>query len=456
MQPGRLALAAALCLPALAAPLWAQQQDTAKRTRSIILTERAGIARSASPIEVTVRFERDALKDAAAIRLLRTAGGSQTAVPYQVLAVTPQAATDSFAPVPQVFVQIAFLADVPAGGSTTYTVALEGAAAAAGDRTLKITGAEPGLAIDTGPAVFELHKPSGQLLSFTPKMVNSDRLVFLQHKERGELPFHWNPDVWPTGRGWGHTSDWNAPTAFDPAKHKADTPPAGNDKTYPYFYRQWRGPLLYRQTRWGRMPLAPEVDVAVTYTFHAGSPVVGVQSLTEFRKDLALHTVRNAELVFSRHQFDTAVWLTKDGKLHTAPAYDYNDKDKSFKDIAKLPPDVPCLGMANERKGYGIALVVLGQTNLNKRTGHAADEQAHFYLRDYDEHGRGSPANFLYFARPLVYRAGYLPTTVGAGSLYAEQSAIVVFKLQADAAKKYQELVDWQRRLTNPLEMVVD
>ena len=96
--------------------------------------------------------------------------------------------------------------------------------------------------------------------------------------------------------------------------------------------------------------------------------------------------------------------------------------------------------------------MVLSQTSLNKRTGHAADEQAHFYLRDYDEHGRGSPANFLYFARPLVYRAGYLPTTVSAGSLYAEQSAIVVFKLHADPARKYQDLLDRQKALANPLE----
>jgi len=230
----------------------------------------------------------------------------------------------------------------------------------------------------------------------------------------------------------------------------------GEGKSHAYFLRQWRGPLVYRSTRWGRMPFVPQADVAVTYTFSAGSPVVGVQSLVEIRENLALHTIRDAELVFSRHQFDTAVWIDKDRKLHRAAAYDYNDKDRSLKDIAKLPPDVPCVGLANERKGYGIALVVLSRTAINKRTGHAADEQAHFYIRDYDEHGRGSPANFLYFVRPLVYRSGYLPTTVAAGSLYAEQSAIIVFKLQADPVRRYQELLDWQTAMTNPLEVVVD
>jgi len=435
--------------------LAAQQIDTVKRTQTITLHERAGVARTAALVEATVRFERDVLKDAAAVRLSRVAGGAVTAVPCQVLGVSSHAATDSFAPAPQTFVQLAFLADVPAKGTVSYKVSLEGAAAAS-DRVLKITGAEPGLAIETGPAVFELHKPSGQLLSFTPKAVSGNRLVFLQNKQAGELPFHWNPDIWTVGGQWGHTSDWNAAMTFDPARHKAEAALVGEGKSHAYFLRQWRGPLVYRSTRWGRMPFVPQADVAVTYTFSAGSPVVGVQSLVEIRENLALHTIRDAELVFSRHQFDTAVWIDKDRKLHRAAAYDYNDKDRSLKDIAKLPPDVPCVGLANERKGYGIALVVLSRTAINKRTGHAADEQAHFYIRDYDEHGRGSPANFLYFVRPLVYRSGYLPTTVAAGSLYAEQSAIIVFKLQADPVRRYQELLDWQTAMTNPLEVVVD
>jgi hypothetical protein len=456
MRSNRFAVWSCWCFAGLAAPLAAQQQDTAKRTRTITVTERAGVAWARTPVEVTVRFERDVLKDPNNVRLFHRDGKGLVPVARQVLEAIPQAATDSFAPTPQTFVRIAFPVSLRANRTETYVVNLDGPGPPAPGEELKIAGADTGAAIDTGTARFELHKSSGQLLSFTPGAVGGERQVFLQHKERGELPFHWNPDIWPTGRTWGHTSDWNAPTAFDPARHKAESPPPGSDKTHPYFYRQWKGPILHRLTRWGRMPFAPEADVSVTYTFHAGSSVVGVQSLIEFREGLALHTVRNAELVFSRHQFDTAVWLTKDGKLHTAPAYDYNDKDKSFKDIARLPPDVPCLGMVNERKGYGIALVVLSQTNLNKRTGHAADEQAHFYLRDYDEHGRGSPANFLYFARPLVYRAGYLPTTVAAGSVYAERSAMVVFLLKPDPARRYQELLDWQKALTSPLEITVD
>lgn len=452
MQPLLVvSVALSLCGTALA-----QKQDEAKRTRSIRLTERAGIARTQVPVEVTVRFERAMLADAKAVRLYRVEGETRTPVPRQILDVRSHAAVDSFAPTPQTFVRLAFPADVPANSTAAYEVALQGAAAPAAGRPLKVTGEGTGKSVDTGAALFELHGPSGQLKSFSPKTVSNDRLIFLQFKDRGELPIHWNPDVWPTGGQWGHTSDWNAGVAFTPERGGDDRPPAGAAERHPFLYREWNGPLLYRTTRWGRMPFAPQVDVSVTYTFYAGMPFVSVESLIEFREDLPVHTVRNAELVFSRHQFDTAFWTARDGALKTAPAYDYDEKDRSFQQIARLPADAPCLGFANQRKGYGAAWITLNMTNLNKRTGDAADEGAHFYIRDYDEHGKGSPANFLYFVRPLVYRDGYLPTTVSAGSLYAARSALVLFKLEADSTSRYAELIQWQKRLASPLEIAVD
>jgi hypothetical protein len=446
----------ATCLVLLASTVvTAQPIDKEKRSRTIKLTERAGLARSQSPVEVTVRFEAGTLKDPTDVRLFRVNGAAKTPVARQVLETASYAATDSFAPARQSFVRVAFLADVPANGTATYEVALEGAKPSL-HPTLKVSGDGVDKAIDTGPVLFDLHKPSGQLLSFSPKSVSGDRLVFLQHKERGALPFHWNPDVWLTGGGWGHTSDWNATVVFDPTRHKAESLPAHEGKSYPFFFRETQGPLVYRSTRWGNMPMVPGVSTSVTYTFFAGSPAVAVQSLVEFREGMSVHAVRNAELVFSRHQFDTAVWIDKAGRLQRVTCYDYNDKDRSFGEFAKLPADVPCLGLANERKGYGIAYVTLGLAHLGKHTGQAADEGAHFYIRDYDEHGKGSPANFLYFARPVVYRDGYFPTAVSAGSIYAENAAIVVFRLGANPAKRYDELARWQKTLANALEVLVD
>src|SRR5262245_4250290 len=348
-----------LCLALLTLSLPSQQPDKVKRTRSIKLTERAGLARTAAGVEVTVRFEKAAFKKADDVRLFRVVGDKKTPVPVQVLEVTTHDVTDSFAPAAQTFVRLFFLADVPASGSAAYEVALEGAKPAKPIEGLTLTGKGVGRTVDTGKSAFDLHGPSGQLLALMPREVSKDRLIFQQDQKRPELPVHWNPDIWKTGERWSHTSTWNESVAFDPGKHKSAEPPAGTDKKHPFYYRETTGGGLYRLTSWGRFPYLPKTEASVTYTFHAGSPVVLVESLVEFHENASVHAIRNAELVFSRHQLDTAVWITKDGKFHRADCYDYKEKDRSFKEIAKLPGDVPCLGFANERKGYGVALVNL-------------------------------------------------------------------------------------------------
>lgn len=443
-----------LHLAAVAVLTLNQARDTTGRTQTITMTERAGIARTQTPVEVTVRFPRGEVKDANAVRVFRVDAGSKTGVPCQILSVESSDAKDSFAPLSQTFVRLVFLADVGANKTSSYEVALGGAAATNG-KALRVSGTGVGRKLSTGPAVFELHPPSGQLLAMTLGNGTGNRLMFQQSRERGELPIHWNPDVWPVGRVWGHTSDWTSPVEFDPARHKTENPPPDSAKKYSFFYRESTGPILYRLVRWGRMPFAPEVDVSVTYTFHAGAPVVWVETLMEFRGDLTVHAVRDAELVFSRHQLDTAFWTGKDGKLRTAAAYDYADKDRTFKEIKRLPADVPVVGLANERKNFGTALVNLNATSLNKLTGQPVEEGAHFYIRDYDEHGRGKQENFLYFVRPLVYRVGYLPTTVRAGSVLAARHAVLLFPLKS-SGDRYEELVRWRKVLAEPLEVVVD
>ena len=161
---------------------------------------------------------------------------------------------------------------------------------------LLVESVRPYLKLLTGVIVFQLAQSIANL--FLPTL-NAD--IIDNGVATGDIGY-----IWKTGGKWGHTSDWTAGTAFDPARHKADALPAGDDKTLPFYYREWTGPLAYRLTRWGKMPFVPEVDVSVTYTFHAGTPVVMVQSLMEFREGIAVHAVRDAELVFSRHQFDTA------------------------------------------------------------------------------------------------------------------------------------------------------
>jgi hypothetical protein len=413
---------------------------------TIKLTEQAGLARARFPVEVTVPFPKDTLKDAEAIRLFRVEDKKRVPVACQVMKVAPPASNGI------VEVQLVFPANVAANGTATYEIAFEEPKGDSG-QALRITGTGVGKTVAVGPAIFELDSACGQLLSFVPRQVSNDRLTFVSdHKER---PIHYNPDVWAPPLQWTHTNKWNQSVQFDPVKHNAEAPPVGDATSHPFFYEEVQGPLAYRLTRWGKMPLLAQVDAGVTYTFFADTPFIALQSRVEIRADMKVNAVRNAELVFSRHQFDTAAWIAKDGTLHTLPCYDYTDKDKSFTDVVKLPPDVPCVGLVNERKGYGIAYIPLSMNNVNKLTGKPADQQAHFYVREFDW-GKGNPNSFLYLVRPVVINGDYQPTQVDVGSVYEETSAIVVFFVNKEPAKKYGELVRWQKLLASPLHVTVE
>jgi hypothetical protein len=419
-------------------------------TMKIMLTDNAALPRARFPVVTTVRVPQDALEEND-VRLFRVEGDQRVPVACQFIKASAPTSSD------QAHADLVFAADVPAGGTVTYEVSTNKDAGIAAQHLqhLSIAGDGIGKTIDAGPVTFELHSASGQLLAFVPKKVSSDRLTFVSLKE--ERPIHWNPDVWSAPAPWSHTIDWNQAAQFDPLTHKPDEPPVGDANIHPFLYEEAQGPLAYRLTRWGKMPWVAQVDASVTYTFFANVPFFEVRSRLEIRETMTVNAVRNAELVFSRHQFDTAVWIDKVGDVRTAPCYDYADPDKSFKDVANLPPDVPCVGLANERKGYGIAYIPLSMKNVNKLTGEPSDKDAHFYVRDYDEHGKGHPDNFHYLVRPLVINGNYEPTQVKAGSTYEETSAILVFFLNNDdSANKYSELKRWQKLLASPLRIVVE
>ena len=53
-------------------------------------------------------------------------------------------------------------------------------------------------------------------------------------------------------------------------------------------------------------------------------------------------------------------------------------------------------------------------------------------------------------------RGNYQPTQVDAGSTYEETAAVVVYLLNQEPSKKYDELVKWQKILANPLRVTVE
>src|SRR5262249_28624812 len=154
-----------LCLGLVCLSVSAQNPDKVKNTRSIKLTETTGLARTGTPVEVTVRFEKAKFGKADDVRLFHVAKDKKTPVPFQVLEVTPGAAAASCAPAAQPFVRLVFFADVPASSTVNYEVALEGAKPAKPIEGLTVGGKGVGRTLDTGKVGFELHGPSGQLLA---------------------------------------------------------------------------------------------------------------------------------------------------------------------------------------------------------------------------------------------------------------------------------------------------
>ncbi len=426
-------------------------RTSSERTQRITVTETAGVPRTGYPVEVAIRYESDAVENPAdlrLLRLLRVSGEERTSVPFQVLSVDHPNLTNQYNPKPHTFARIAFLADVPANGQAVYEIADAGPAAERSERVLSVTGEGVGKTIDTGSVTFELHPTSGQLRAYNPKFAGEDRLIFNQGNQ--DRAVHWNPDVFAPPAGWGHTRGWATAIPFGSDTNESD---AGPD---PYHYREWTGPVLHRLTRWGRMQGSPEVDASVSYTFFAGAPFALVSSGADFRAGKQVQAVRNCEFVFSRKQHTHGVWIDGAGVLHTVPLADPEDEDNTLGLIKKLPADTPCIGLANEEGGYGMALVMMGTINSNRFTGATGAEQSHFYFLDYGAAGRGSPANFTYFCRAVAYRENYTATYVPEGSRFATKYWIVVFPLGASEENRYDALKQWYRVLSNPLIVTAD
>ena len=440
----------------------AAQKPSVRGTTQIRLTDPIEAGRRGFPLELTVQCLNDASGKPGEFALVKAEGTGAVSCAYQILDVQTQTMTSSYVPSPRAFVHLAFLADTTPGGTSTYEVVSGAQSMADPTPALKVTGTGVGRTVDTGRVVFELHPESGQLVTFTPSMVNRDRPYFIQDRQKGTmLAIHWNPDLWAPPPSWGHTSDWNQGRPFDSTRDAADNPPTSpNRQERPYFYSERQGPLAYRLTRWGRIPyIAGRADASVTYTFFAGAPYMLIQSFVECREAMPLNALRSSEIVFSRGQFDTALWIDRAGQVRTTACYDYKDPEHYFGTFQRLPADTPCLGFANERQGYGLALILLSACNVGKFSGYTADEQSQFYFLDTDMHGKGSPANFVYFCRPLVYRDGYGPNFAGAGTVYAENAALVVFALRKSAhnvAARYGELKEWVTLLKNPPRVVAD
>jgi len=456
----------AFAVPAKAFPKFGQVEHPI--TSYIKVTETAGIPRKNLPVEALIRCERGSLADVNSLRLWKVEADGKTPVPLQILEVhyppetlvVEEKLVEHEDPLAFFFVEVVFLADVDADNSTRYEVTVEDDPGPSVEEALKVDGGEVGKNIITGPVVFETSPTSGQLIGFTANWGKRIRAYFYSYDNNHAI--HYTPDVYTKERAWGHTVDWNKPIRFDPLLEPSAPPVSFRhgeqviDYVHPFYFREWRGPLMYRTSRWGRAPWNPEADLGVTYRFVAEAPYILGSSYVEFNESGQFNAVRTAELVFSRHLFDNCLWIDLNGQLHTTPCYDYENVHRDFGHIAEFPAQVPCSGFSNEREGFGVAYLNLGLTMTNKYSGYASSEQAYGYFVDYHVHGRGSPKNFHYLSRPMVFRKNYTPSYVQKGSLYVSQFAIVVFRVDVDADEPYEDLIRWWKVLSKPLMVEAD
>ncbi|MAE60121.1 MAG: hypothetical protein CMJ49_02065 [Planctomycetaceae bacterium] len=427
------------CCALLTVWVAAAQAYGAQPLATITVTETVEIERGRWPIVARVTLERAAAESAS----LTDARGD--AVAFEVLDIHARESGEK----PPSEVDVCFFVELQPGRQYVYTLRAgnRARAPAVDGPRIKVTGKGFGQTIDTGPARFDLDPLSGQLLRYALPLTDGDLPPrgFYQRKDR---PIHWNPDVWAPPRRWGHVSDWDA----------------RRNRKRPLLTVS-SGTLAYRSVRHGVMPNSRFVEATVSYTMFAGMPFVLESSRMHFTADARVKAVRNNQLVFSRGVHTHAIWADKATTPATQPIYDKKDHRHFLGVVRKLPPDVPWLGMFHDDHRYGIGIVNLEYHNTAPDGSPGPrDEDAHYYFLDYGEAGAGAKIdmNFAYFCRPVVFqytipvRMRKQPVMVSRGTIYAERSAILTFRLGDDEAHQFDGVLRWTALLRQPPTVTVD
>jgi len=405
------------------------------RSKTIVVSEKDGLARNMWPVVATVQFDENELEDMDTQLVLACVEKGRlnpAVIPFQIL--------DDHSEKGQI--GLCFFTDIEPHGKSEY-VLYHGNSGIAVPKVessiplLKVSGDGLGLIVDTGPVIFHLDPASGQLLNYTPKLVNYDGRCGFERMGRKQA-MHYNPDVYAPPKAWGHVSDWGL-----------------GEEAAPDIISS-RGPLYLRTIRTGDMPRCEGVEASVSYTFFAGMPFVLETSRVEFKESLKLYAVRSNELVFSRGIHTMAFWLGEGEEVVTRRCYDPNDRTKFFGNISgKLDPDIPSLGFYHERHRYGICFVNFSHNSQTGTKEFDPEPDAHYYISDPNIHGTAPDTigmNFTYLCRPYIYRH----MTVPKGTVYAESSAILVFEVgKEDNLKKFDSMKSWAEMLRHPVEIDV-
>jgi len=406
-----------------------------KNYKALVISETAGVDRRGTPVEVLLPFYPDEAEQL--IRDIRVVAIDPethefSEVPSQVYDIMKYLEEDDLEPdeqgnptrdiplwMPTVTARVAFLADVPARASRVFLVYYNNDQALTKmyATDLRVQGQAPGLQIDNKIYSIGLHPDSGHLDQITLK--NKPEFP-LFHRMETNGAIHWNPGIYSPPRPWTHTADWK--------------PPANIGYT--------SGPVMVSTEVWDNLREIPEVDASVRYEFYPGLPYFISTTSMRINERIDCIALRNAEIVFKREQITHAAW------------YDVvRDKIIEY-DVTKMPDltdllmedNVPWITFYNKDTGIGFAGIQLEYAN-------AGLESKPRLLNPY-MYITGGP--WIYWARALSlsFLASNMQQMIPAmeGNFFAEKWAYLTYEI-ASGDQPYQPVLDWQKKLTNPLKI---
>jgi len=420
----------------ITAPEKARVFDPAwKNYKSIVLSETAGISRTAEPVEVLLPFYPDEAKDLK--RIIRVVSidpvtYEQKEVPSQVYDIKEYLVEDDMAPdasgrptrdvpvwLPTVTARLSFLADVPARSSRVFLVYYnnEDAMAKVYISDLHVQGEAPGLQIENDLISVVLHPKSGHLDQITLKKKPEFPIY---HRKETNGAIHWNPEIYTPPRPWTHTSDWDPPQNIN----------------------SYTGPVMALSEVWGNLREIPEVDASVRYEFYPGKPYFISSTALRLNETVQCLALRNGEIVIKRELITHAAWY--DAIRDTVITYDVT-KMPDLTDLM-MEADVPWIAFYNEKEGIGFAGIQLSYSNAGLESSPRL-LNPFFYIT-------GGP--WIYWARALSlsFLSSNMQQMIPAmkGGFFSEKWAYLVYETNK-GPKSYSQVLEWQKVLTNPLRV---
>lgn len=418
------------------APEEAQVFDQAwKNYKAVVLSETAGINRKTEPVEVLLPFYPDEakhLKREVRVVAVDPKKHSLTEVPCQIYDIQKFMEEDDLDPdengrptrkvplwLPTITARVAFLADVPAKSSRVFLIYYnnEDAMAKIYQTDLRVQGEKPGLRIDNELISVVLHPNSGHIDQIILKSIPEAPLF---HRMETNGAIHWNPGIYNPPRAWSHTADWKPPKNI----------------------KSVSGPVIATSEVWGHLRGVPEVDAAVRYQFYPGVPYFISSTTMRINETVGCLALRNAEIVFKRELMTHAAWydIVRD-KVIT-----YNVSNMPDLTDLKMEADLPWITFYNEETGIGFAGINLSYANAGLES-RSRLLNPYFYIT-------GGPWIYWTRALSLSFLSSNMQQIIPAmqGNVFFEKWAYVIYEIDKNEAP-YTVVLDWQKRLTNPLRV---